>query len=95
MTQADSGSTVGLVVGQSLTVSLGAQFRPPTVSGHALSQQSASGGYPTGQPLTVLYRATAAGSVDITTRPDDPCFYTSPPCARPVMPWTVHVVVAG
>jgi len=94
--QDDDQSTVTLVVGQTLGISLGAEFLTPAVRGAALAQVSASGGYPTGQTLTALYRAVAPGSVDVTTHSDYACRYATPPCALPNRLWTVHVnVVAG
>jgi len=93
VTQADSMRTVTLYVGQTLGVSLGREYIPPTIGAPVLTQVSASGGYPTGQPFTGLYRAAAPGSVDITTHSDDPCLHATPPCAIPVALWTVHVTV--
>ena len=95
LTYADNGRTVGTVVGATLTVSLGAEFRPTTVSSPILTQLSSSGGYPTGQPLRVLYRVAAAGRADITTRSDDPCFYVPHPCTVLPRQWAVHVVAIG
>jgi hypothetical protein len=90
---ADNQRTITLVVGRTLGVSLGADYLPPTVSGPALAPVSSSGGYPTGQPFAGLYRAVAPGSVDITTHTDHPCLHTTPPCAMPILLWTVHVNV--
>jgi len=89
---ADDQRTVTLVVGQTLGVSLGAEYVTPT-AGAALAQVSASGGYPTGQPLAVLYRAVAPGQADVTTHSDNACLHTTPPCAVPIRLWTVHVTV--
>lgn len=91
----DNQSTVTLVVGQTLGVTLGAEFLPPTVSGTALARVSTSGGYPTGQPLAALYRAVAPGSVDVATRSDYACLHATPPCAVPIRLWTVHVNVVA
>lgn len=96
VTQDDNGTTVVLLVGQTLVVSLDADFRPVTMSGTGLKQLSASGGYPTGNPLTAVYRAVAPGSADLDTVTDYPCLHTTPPCALPQMLWTVHVsVISG
>jgi hypothetical protein len=97
VTQADDQSTITLVVGQTLGVSLGAEFLTPTLGGAALTQLSASGGYPTGQPLAALYRAVAPGSVDLTTHSDYACLHATPPCSVPIRLWIVHinVVAAG
>jgi hypothetical protein len=93
VTQADSQRTVTLLVGQTLGVSLGAEFLTPAISGAAVVRVSSSGGYPTGQPLAALYRAVAPGSVDITTHSDYACLHSSPPCAVPIALWTLHVNV--
>jgi hypothetical protein len=95
VTQADSQRTVTLQVGQTLAVSLGAEFLPPAVSGAALAPASTTGGYPTGRPLAALYRAVAPGSADITTHSDYACLHSSPPCAVPTFSWTVHVNVVS
>jgi hypothetical protein len=93
VTRADSQSTVTLLVGQTLGVSLGAEFLTPAVGGSALTKVSTGGGYPTGQPLVALYRAAAPGSVDVTTHSDYACLHSSPPCTVPIALWTVHVNV--
>jgi hypothetical protein len=93
--RADNQRTVTLTVGQTLGVSLGAEFLTPVVSGTALTQLSAAGGYPTGRPLSAQYRAVAPGSADVTTRSDYACLHSTPPCAVPVALWTVHVNVVS
>jgi hypothetical protein len=95
VTEADNQTTVTLVVGQTLGVSLGADFPAPTVSGSAVTPVSASGGYPTGQPLSALYRAVAPGSADLAGRSDYLCRHDTPPCTLPVRLWTVHVSVVA
>jgi hypothetical protein len=90
-----NGSTITVVAGQTLGLSLGAEYVRPTVSAGALTQLSASGGYPTGQPLAALYRATAPGTAEVTTRSDYACLHTTPPCTVPVKLWTVHVTVVA
>jgi hypothetical protein len=93
VTLADDQSTVTLVAGQTLGVSLGAEFLTPTLDGAALARLSTSGGYPTGRPLAALYRAEAPGSVDLTTHSDYACLHTTPRCSVPIRLWTVHVTV--
>ncbi len=93
VTEADSQSTVTLLVGQTLGVSLPSYFTPPTVSGTVLTQLSSSGGYPSGQPVSARYQAVAAGQVDISSQTDAECLHTTPPCAIPVALWVVHVKV--
>ncbi len=92
---ADSQSSVTLRIGETLGVTLTSAYKPLTVSGAALTQLSTSGGYPTGQPLVAQFRAVTPGTVTVSTVTDDPCFHTSPPCARPVALWTVQVTVLG
>ncbi|MEV6798281.1 cellulose binding domain-containing protein [Micromonospora rifamycinica] len=89
----DNQRTVTLLVGQTLGVALAADYLPPTVTGGALSPLSASGGYPTGQPLVATFRAVTPGTADLTTRTDHACRYATPPCALPTVLWTVHVSV--
>jgi hypothetical protein len=94
LTEADSRTTITVHVGQTITVQLGADFRPITLAGTALAQQSTSGGYPTGQPLLAIFRAVAVGAADLNTITDYACLHDPMfPCARPQMLWTVHVNV--
>jgi hypothetical protein len=93
VTSADNQTTVTLLLGQTLGVSLGADYRPPTTSGSGLTQLSTSGGYPTRQPLTALYRAVTTGTIDLISQTDYDCLHTQPRCAVPVTLWTVHVKV--
>jgi len=93
--QADNQTTVTLEVGRTLSVSLGSSYKPLTLSGSGLAQVATSGGYPTGQTLTALFRAVSTGSATLTTQTDNPCFYTTPPCAMPVAQWTIHVTIVG
>lgn len=92
--EADSRTTVNLVVGQTLGVALPANYKPFTSPDPALSLLSSRGGYPSGQPLSELFRAVGTGSLDLSTATDAPCLHTTPPCAIPVHLWTVHVNVA-
>lgn len=94
VTEADNGTTVTIFAGQTLGVSLPSYFRPPTVSGSVLAQVSSTGGYPTGQPVSALYRAVTLGTADVSSQTDYPCLHTTPPtCAVPQMLWLVHVNV--
>ncbi|MFB9239165.1 cellulose binding domain-containing protein [Plantactinospora siamensis] len=95
VTQDDSQRTVTLTVGQTLGVSLPAEYVRPTVSNSALQAVSASGGYPTGQPLTAVFRAAAVGTADLTSHTDYPCLHTVPPCTVPIRLWTVHVSIVA
>jgi hypothetical protein len=91
----DNQRTVTLLVGQTLGVSLSSDHRPPATSGSGLTQLSMSGGYPTGQPLTAVYRAVTPGLVDVSSQTDYACLHASPPCAVPIALWTVHVKVVN
>jgi hypothetical protein len=93
--EADSGRTVVLSPGQVLQVLLGPDYQPVKASGSGLTGIMSFGGYPTGQPFTGVYRAVAAGSVDLTSQTDYACFHTPPVCARPTLLWTLHVTVVG
>ncbi|MFI5908452.1 cellulose binding domain-containing protein [Dactylosporangium sp. NPDC051541] len=95
VTEADTGRTVSLRPGQFLTVNLGPQYLQPTVSGTAVVPYSgsASGGYPTGQPLVAVFRAVTPGSADVTTHTDAACLHDPRPCTIPIRLWQVHVIV--
>jgi hypothetical protein len=82
VTESDNGGSVTLQVGQTLAVSLPSDYLLPAVSSPAVTQVSGSGGYSTGSPLVVLYRAAVGGPADITTRHND---FTSD--------WVLHVTV--
>jgi len=91
VTEADNRTTVNMVVGRTLGVSLPAKYRPFTSPSPALTLVSTSGGYPTGQPLSELFRAVGGGSLDLSTQADMPCNHDPTPCPGPYQPWTVHV----
>jgi len=95
VTEADSGSSVSLHVGDTLAVDLGRDYRPTKVTGPALVRQQSSGGYPTGQPLQDRYAAAQAGSVDVATLTDYRCLHTRPHCTVPQRQWSLHVIVAS
>ena len=82
-----------IAVGDSIDVSLGADYVPPTSSGPALERTSSSGGYPTGRPVSATFRATQRGSVDISSSTDYACLHATPSCALPQQLWSVHVTV--
>lgn len=93
---ADNLSTVSLHVGDTLVVSLNATYDPPKLSVNGVLTASAvTGGYPTTQPLSAQYVATAAGQVDVSSMTDAPCFHDPTPCPSPSVPWKVHVTVGA
>ena len=90
----DSGSTVELKVGESLRVELDANYRPATAHPDGvLDRTSDTGGYPTGQPMVGVFRATAVGQADVESSTDYACLHATPSCALPQQLWTVHIVV--
>ena len=95
VTERHNGTTVTMIVGQTLVVSLGKDYRPVRLTGTALTLVSTTGGYPTGQSLRATYRAVAPGTVDLRTMTDYPCLHTTPPCALPQLQWSLRVNVAG
>jgi hypothetical protein len=95
VTDADSGMTVHLAVGQHLRVRLSSTSWDPPVSsaGAVVARRSSSGGYPTDQPVDATFDATARGSADVTSQSDAACFHTEPRCLMASRQWQVHVVV--
>jgi len=94
LTEADAGTTIVLKVGESVEVSLGAEYTPPSSDGHAVERTSSSGGYPTGRPLRATFRAVQRGNADISSSTDYACLHATPSCALPQQLWSVHVTVA-
>jgi hypothetical protein len=95
VTETDSRSTVSLHVGDTLVVSLAANYRPTTVSGPALTLLQTNGGFPGGQALLARYTAAQPGTVDVATITDAACLHTSPRCTIPQFSWIVHVAVTS
>jgi hypothetical protein len=95
VTEADSGATIGLRVGDILVVSLGQDYRPTRHSGPALRLSRLSGGFPTGQPLLARYYAAQLGVVDVDTMTDYACLHTTPTCGIPQRQWILHVNVTA
>jgi hypothetical protein len=98
VTEADSGRTVHLHIGQRLRVVLGGrgqQWRRPTSSGRSLRLTTTSGGYPSGRPADAVFLAARAGTVSVTSMTDDPCLHAQPPCMIAQRMWSLRVVVAG
>ncbi|MFB9447155.1 cellulose binding domain-containing protein [Dactylosporangium vinaceum] len=93
VTEADSGRTLTLQVGQSIAVNLPSQYLPPT-AGTNLVQLTSTGGYPSGQPVAAVFRAVVPGPADITTHTDAACLHDPRPCTIPIRLWQVHIIVA-
>jgi len=97
LTEADNGKTVTVVLGDTVTVQLGKDWQPTTLTGDWLQLVSVTGGYPTGAPLQAVYRTTWGTSSSTTvlrSQTDYDCFHTPPYCARPTQLWSVTVRVA-
>jgi hypothetical protein len=94
LTEADAGTTIVLKVGESVEVSLGAEYTPPSSDGPAVMRTSTSGGYPTGRPVRATFRAVQRGNADISSSTDYACLHVTPSCALPQQLWSVHVTVA-
>jgi hypothetical protein len=93
LTASDSGATIRLSVGESISLSLPAEYDPPISAGDALVRTATAGGYPTTQPLHTTFIAVRAGDADISSTTDYPCLYTTPPCMIVQRLWRVHVTV--
>jgi hypothetical protein len=98
VTEADSGWTVQLHIGQRLRVVLGGrgeEWRRPSSPGPALRLASSSGGYPSGRPAKAVFLAVGAGTAMVTSVTDHRCLHTQPPCKIAQRVWSVRVLVAG
>ena len=94
--ESDSGRTITLSVGQSVTVDLpggnGGYDRPQS-SAAAMHRDSADGGYPSDQPAVAQFTAAQIGTADLTSTTDYNCLHTTPRCTVAQKQWVVHVVV--
>lgn len=95
VTEADTGRTLGLSVGDALVVSLASNYQPTRVTGPALAALQIDGGFPTGQPLLARYTAAQPGAVDVATMTDAACLHSVPRCTIPQLQWIVHVIVTS
>jgi hypothetical protein len=93
LTVSDSGATIRLSVGESISVSLPAEYDPPIATGDALVRTATAGGYPTTQPVHTTFIAVRAGDADISSTTDYPCLYATPPCLIAQRLWRIHVTV--
>src|SRR5258706_15018949 len=85
VTEADSGKTVHLHIGQRLRVVLGGQgelWHRPTSPGPSLRGATADGGYPSSRPASAVFVAVQAGTPPVT-------FLNHPPSPCPPAPWQV------
>lgn len=98
VTEADSGKTVHLHIGQRLRVVLGGrgeQWHRPASLGPFLHLAAASGGYPSSRPAGAVFLAVQAGTASVTSMTDHPCLHTQPPCMIAQRVWSVRVLVTG
>jgi hypothetical protein len=98
VTEADSGRTVHLDIGQRLRVVLGGHgelWHRPASSGPSLRLASADGGYPSSRPANVVFVAVQAGTASVTSLTDHPCLHAQPPCKIAQRVWSVRVLVAA
>ncbi len=93
LSEASTGETVRMRVGNSVQVDLPADYVAPRSNGTALRRESATGGYPTGEPVRAQFRASSAGTVELAAGTDYACLHTEPRCMLPQRSWTVSVVV--
>jgi hypothetical protein len=95
VSDADSGKTVSLQVGELLKVYLGNGTWDPPVSSdeRVAARQSSTGGYPSSSPVYAVFRALTKGSAELTSTSDAACFHTNPRCLMPTRQWTVHAIV--
>ena len=98
VTEADSGRTVHLEVGQRLRVMLGGRgdlWHRPASSGSSLRLAAADGGYPSDRPANAVFVAVKAGTASVTSMTDHPCLHAQPPCKMAQRVWGVRVLVAA
>jgi hypothetical protein len=98
LTAADNGAVVYLHSGQQVTVVLAPEFEQwhlPAVSGTALRQVSASGGFPGKQPARAVFVAVASGTAQLSSTSDAACLHAHPRCMIPQQVWQATVIVSG
>ena len=99
VTEAASGSTLTLRIGQSLRVQLsGSAFDPwsqPTASDPAILQPQPTGMMPTQGSAIAQYRGAAAGQATVTATQDPTCRSATPPCAMLTRMFIITVNVVG
>ena len=98
VTEADSGKTVHLHIGQRLRVMLGGHgelWHRPTTPGPSLRVATADGGYPSSRPASAVFVAVQAGTASVTSITDHPCLHAQPPCMIAQRVWSMRVLVAG
>ena len=98
LTVADSGATVRLSLGQSVTVTLGPHspfsWHVPAVTGTAVRRTSSGGGYPGHEPARATFLAVRPGRAVLSAVDDAACLHAQPSCMLPQQSWRVVVIVA-
>lgn len=98
VTEADSGKTIQLRIGQRLRVVLtghGMQWHLPASPEPTLRVAQTSGGYPSAGPAVAIFVAARSGTAWVSSITDHPCLHARPPCKIAQQIWSVRVVVAG
>jgi hypothetical protein len=98
VTEADSGRTVHLDIGQRLRVVLGGHgelWHRPVSPGPSLRVATADGGYPSSRPANAVFVAVQAGTASVTSLTDHPCLHARPPCKIAQRVWSVRVLIAA
>lgn len=98
VTEADSGRTVRLRIGQRLRVILGGhgeQWHRPASPGPSLRVAKTAGGYPGTLPAVTVFAAVRPGTASVTAMTDHPCLHAQPPCMMAQRVWSLRVVVAS
>jgi hypothetical protein len=98
VTEADSGKTVHLRIGQRLRVVLvghGMQWHRPASPEPLLRVAEASGGYPSTRPAIAVFLAVRSGTASVSSITDHPCLHAQPPCMIPQRVWSLRVLVTA
>src|SRR5258707_3233802 len=98
VTEADSGKTVHLHIGQRLRVMLGGHgelWHRPTTPGPSLRVATADGGYPSSRPASAVFVAVQAGAPPGPSLTHPPRLPPHPPAQNFHPGWAGHVYVTG
>ena len=99
LAEADTGETVRLSIGQSVTVVLSTRsalsWHVPVVIGTAVLRTGASGGYPGKAPARATFRAERPGRAILMAVDDAACLHSQPACKISQQTWGVVVIVVG
>jgi hypothetical protein len=93
LTASDQGSTVLLLVGDTIDIDLSTISSPFIVDDAVLRPVIANGGYPGSSSAEAVFRAVKAGNTSIVATANGSCPPTIPSCPHPATMWRVTVVV--